>query len=98
MKFYTCDAVKFAKAVGLGARRTNSVLQAAFFKLANIIPIDEAVAYMKEAVVKTYSAKGQNIVEMNCAAIDAGLTGVHAVAVPEAWKNAPEDAPRKEQP
>ena len=95
VKFYTCDAVKFAKAVGLGARRTNSVLQAAFFKLANIIPIDEAVAYMKEAVVKTYSAKGQNIVEMNCAAIDAGLTGVHAVAVPEAWKNAPEDAPRK---
>ena len=95
VKFYTCDAVKFAKAVGLGARRTNSVLQAAFFKLSGIIPIDEAVAYMKEAVVKTYSAKGQNIVDMNCAAIDAGVSGVHAVPVPAAWKNAPEDAPRK---
>ncbi len=95
VKFYTCDAVKFAKAVGLGARRTNSVLQAAFFKLSGIIPIDEAVAYMKEAVVKTYSAKGQNIVDMNCAAIDAGVSGVHAVPVPAAWKNAPDDAPRK---
>ncbi|MGN1001460.1 MAG: pyruvate:ferredoxin (flavodoxin) oxidoreductase [Oscillospiraceae bacterium] len=95
IQFYTCDAVKFAKEIGLGARRTNSVLQAAFFKLSDIIPIEDAIGYMKEAIVKTYSAKGQNIVDMNCAAIDAGVNGVHKVEVPEAWKTAEdEEAPK----
>jgi len=93
IKFYTCDAVKYAKQIGLGARRTNSVLQAAFFKLADIIPIEDAVKYMKEAVVKTYSKKGQSIVDMNCAAIDAGVENVHLVNIPSSWKTAKDAAP-----
>jgi len=91
IKFYTCDAVDLAKKVGLGARRTNSVLQAAYFKIAEIIDINDAVSYMKDAIVKTYSKKGQNIVDMNCAAIDGGVESVHEVKVPESWKNAPDD-------
>ena len=90
VQFYTCDAVTIAKDLGLGSR-TNSVLQAAFFKLANILPIDEAVGYMKEAIKKTYGRKGQNIVDMNCAAVDAGVNSVHKVEVPESWKNAEGD-------
>ncbi len=90
VQFYTCDAVTIAKELGLG-NRTNSVLQAAFFKLAKIIPIDEAAGYMKEAIKKTYGSKGQNIVDMNCAAIDAGVNSVHKVEVPESWKNAEGD-------
>jgi pyruvate-ferredoxin/flavodoxin oxidoreductase len=96
IKFYTCDAVDLAKKVGLGARRTNSVLQAAFFKLAEIIPIDDAVGYMKDAIIHTYAKKGQNIVDMNCAAVDAGVQSVHKVVVPEHWKTAADDpAPAK---
>ena len=94
--FYTCDAVDLAKKVGLGARRTNSVLQAAYFKIAKIIDINEAVSYMKDAIVKTYSKKGQNIVDMNCAAVDGGVESVHEVQVPEHWRNVPDDpAPAK---
>ncbi|MCQ2548196.1 MAG: pyruvate:ferredoxin (flavodoxin) oxidoreductase [Clostridia bacterium] len=88
VNFYTCDAVKYAKEIGLGARRTNTILQAAFFKLANIIPIEEAVKFMKEAATKTYAKKGKNIVDMNIAAIDAGLDHIHKVKVPLAWKTA----------
>jgi pyruvate-ferredoxin/flavodoxin oxidoreductase len=92
IKFYTCDAVALAKKVGLGARRTNSVLQAAFFKLADIIPIDDAVGYMKDAIIHTYSKKGQNIVDMNCAAVDAGVESVHKVDIPENWKTIEDDS------
>ena len=88
--FYTCNAVDIAKKVGLGARRTNSVLQAAYFTIAKIIDINEAVGYMKDAIVKTYSRKGQNIVDMNCAAVDGGVESVHEVTVPDAWKTAPD--------
>lgn len=96
IQFYTCNAVEIAKEVGLGARRTNSVLQAAFFKLANIIPLDEAVGYMKDAVRNTYGRKGENIVNMNLAAIDQGIEKVHKVDVPESWKTAADDpAPAK---
>jgi len=91
VQFYTCDAVKYAKAVGLGSRRTNTVLQAAFFKLADIIPIEDAVKYMKEAIIKTYSAKGRNIVDMNCAAVDAGVENVHRVTVPDVWRTAADE-------
>lgn len=93
IQFYTCDAVSIAKEIGLGARRTNTVLQAAFFKLADIIPIDEAVGYMKAAIKNTYGKKGENIVNMNMAAVDAGVTHVHKVEVPAAWAEAPDDAP-----
>lgn len=90
--FYTCDAVKYAVEIGLGPRRTNTVLQAAFFKLANIIPIDDAVRYMKEAIEKTYGKKGANIVDMNCRAVDAGIENIHHVEIPESWKTATDEA------
>ncbi|MBQ1490007.1 MAG: pyruvate:ferredoxin (flavodoxin) oxidoreductase [Eubacterium sp.] len=93
VQFYTCDAVSIAKKIGLGAKRTNSILQAAFFKLADIIPIDEAEGYMKEMIKKTYGKKGQNIVDMNCAAVDAGLNNIHKVEVPASWADAEDDAP-----
>ena len=85
INLYTCDAVSIAKEIGLGARRTNSVLQAAFFKIANIIPIEEAANYMKDAIRKTYGKKGENIVNMNIAAVDAGIERVHKVDVPASW-------------
>lgn len=59
VRFYTIDATKIAIEIGLGGSRTNTVLQAAFFKLSNILPIDDAVRYMKEAIQKTYGAKGE---------------------------------------
>ena len=87
VQFYTCDAVGIAREIGLG-NRTNSVLQAAFFKLANILPIEDAVGYMKGAIERSYGKKGQNIVDMNCAAVDAGVANVHKVEVPKEWAKA----------
>ena len=85
IRFYTCDAVSIAQKIGLGARRTNSVLQAAFFKLAEIIPIEEATEYMKAMIDRSYRKKGDEIVKMNFAAVDAGIEHVHKVEVPAAW-------------
>ena len=87
VKFYTIDATKIAGEIGLG-NRTNTVLQAAFFKLANIIPIEDAVKYMKEAILKSYGKKGEDIVNMNYAAVDAGVDGAVEVKVPAEWANA----------
>ena len=92
IKFYTVDAIKIAREIGLGGR-TNMILQAAFFKLSGILPIDDAVTYMKEAVVTTYGRKGEKVVNMNIAAIDAGLENVVEVPVPAAWKSPAPDAP-----
>ncbi|MGI5970507.1 MAG: pyruvate:ferredoxin (flavodoxin) oxidoreductase [Oscillospiraceae bacterium] len=80
IRFYTCNAVQIAKDLGLGSR-TNMILQAAFFKLADIIPIDEAVKHMKEAVQSTYGRKGKDVVDQNLAAIDAGLNALHEVNI-----------------
>ena len=91
IQFYTCDAVSIAKELGLGARRTNSVLQAAFFKLAGIIPIMEAEGYMKDAIRKTYGKKGDNIVNMNLAAVEAGIKNVHKVEIPASWADETDD-------
>jgi pyruvate-ferredoxin/flavodoxin oxidoreductase len=91
IKVYACDAIKIARELGLGGR-TNMILQAAFFKLANIIPIDEAVKYMKEAIVNSYGKKGEAIVKMNYAAVDAGLTELRELIVPEDWKTAEGEA------
>ena len=77
-----------AKEIGLGAKRTNTILQAAFFKLANIIPIEDAVKYMKDAATASYSKKGEAIVKMNHDAIDAGCQQVVEVKVPAKWKTA----------
>ena len=84
LHFYTIDATDIAQQIGLG-NRTNTVLQSAFFKLSGILPIDDAVKYMKEAIVKTYSKKGEKIVNMNCAAVDAGLDHLVKIDVPAAW-------------
>ena len=84
IRFYTIDATAIAQKIGLG-NRTNTVLQAAFFKLSGVIPTEDAVKYMKDAIVKTYSKKGDKIVNMNCAAVDAGLDNAVAVEVPAAW-------------
>ena len=83
-KFFTIDATRIAAEIGLG-NRTNSVLQAAFFKLSGVLPVDEAVDYMKEAIKKTYGRKGDKVVSMNCAAVDAGISGIHEVAIPDNW-------------
>ena len=85
IKFYTIDATEIAGELGLG-NRTNTVLQSAFFKLSGVLPIDQAVGYMKEAIVKSYSKKGQKIVDMNCAAVDRGVESIVEVTVPESWK------------
>ena len=85
IKFFTIDATEIATELGLG-NRTNTVLQSAFFKLSGVLPIEQAVGYMKEAIVKSYSKKGQKIVDMNCAAVDRGVDAVVEVAVPASWK------------
>ena len=87
INFYAIDATKIAHELGLG-NRTNSVLQAAFFNLTGIIPIEDAVKYMKDAIVKSYGKKGEDIVAMNHAAVDAGLTGAVKIEVPAEWANA----------
>ncbi len=95
INFYTVNAVQIAQDLGLGGR-FNMVMQSAFFKLANIIPIDTAVGYLKDAVVTSYGKKGQNIVDMNNGAIDKGIEAVHKVAVPADWKNAADTAAEEE--
>ena len=87
IKFYTIDGIKIGKEIGLGGR-INTVLQSAFFKLANIIPTEDAIKYMKDAATASYSKKGEAIVKMNHDAIDRGATDVHEVKVPDSWKNA----------
>ena len=90
LKFYNTDAVKIAEEVGLGGR-INMVMQTVFFKLSNVIPIDDAVRYLKEAIEKTYGKKGKNVVEMNWKAVDAALDKIEEIAYPESWKNLPHD-------
>jgi len=85
--FYVIDATKIAMELGLG-NRTNSILQGAFFKLTNIIPLDTAIAEMKKAIRDTYLIKaGEKVVDMNCAAVDAGISMVQKIEVPDAWLN-----------
>lgn len=84
-QFYTIDAIFIAKELGLGGR-TNTVLQSAFFKLANIMPIDVAIREMKDAIYKTYYVKkGQAVVDMNYAAVEKGLEGINKIEIPEKW-------------
>ena len=92
VKFYIINAEDVDKELKLNGK-TNAVLQAAFFKLANIIPIDTAVKYMKEMIVKSYGKKGEDVVNKNFAAVDAGLDKIVEVPVPESWATCPDDAP-----
>ena len=95
IQLYTINAIDKAIEIGMG-KRTNTILQSAFFKLADVMPIDQAVEYMKAAAKKSYSKKGDAVVEMNYKAIDAGVDAVHKVEVPDSWKNPAPDAPAKE--
>jgi len=92
IEFYIVNAIDKAREIGMG-KRTNTILQSAFFALANIMPINEAVDYMKYMAKKSYLKKGEAVVEMNYKAIDAGVDAIVKVEVPEAWKNLDADAP-----
>ena len=95
IKVYTIDGIDIGKEIGLG-RRINTILQSAFFKLANIIPEEQAIDLMKKAAKATYGRKGDDIVNMNYAAIDAGAQRIVEIQIPESWKNC-EDEPLGEQ-
>ena len=87
IKFYTIDGVKLGIETGMGPTRINTILQSAFFKLANIIPEERAIELMKAAAKATYGRKGEDVVKKNWAAIDAGAQNVLEIQVPESWKN-----------
>ena len=89
IQFYTVNATAFAQELGLG-NRTNMIMQSAFFKLANVIPVDEAVGYLNSSIVKSYGKKGDAIVNMNKSAVDKGITGLVKVEIPASWKSASE--------
>lgn len=87
VQFYTVDANKIARELGLG-NHANLILQAAFFKLSKVMPVDDAVRYMKEAAQKTYARKGEKVVAMNLAAVDAGINSPIKVEIPASWLQA----------
>ena len=87
INFYIIDASHIAQQLGLGSR-TNMIMQAAFFKLSEVLPIDDAVKYLKDSIVKSYGHKGDDIVNMNYSAVDSGLTAAKKIEVPESWANA----------
>ena len=91
IKFYTIDGVKIGIETGMGPTRINTILQSAFFKLTGIIPEDKAIELMKAAAKATYGRKGDDVVQKNWAAIDAGAKEVVEVQVPESWKNAADE-------
>ena len=90
IEFYTLNAVKIAQEIGLGGR-INMIMQAAFFKIANIIPVEDAVKYLKDAVVSSYGKKGEKVVNMNFAAIDKGVESIVKIEVPADWKDAKDE-------
>jgi pyruvate-ferredoxin/flavodoxin oxidoreductase len=90
INFYTINATKIAEDIGLG-HRINMVMQSAFFDLAKVIPQEEAVKYLKEAIEKTYGKKGEKIVQMNKEAVDKGISELVKVDVPESWKGAEDE-------
>ncbi len=87
INFYTINATDIAVEIGLGSR-INMIMQAAFFKLAKVIPLEDAVAYLKDSIVKSYGKKGQAILDMNFAAVDRGIESLVKINVPESWKTA----------
>lgn len=95
INFYIINAVDIAQEIGLGGR-INMIMQAAFFKLTNIIPIEEAVKHLKEAIVKSYGHKGEKIVNMNYLAVDKGIEALTKVEVPASWASAADKEPKAE--
>ncbi|MDR3305542.1 MAG: pyruvate:ferredoxin (flavodoxin) oxidoreductase [Clostridiales Family XIII bacterium] len=96
-KLYVIDAIGIAGRLGLGGR-TNTVLQASFFKLTDILPLETAIGAMKAAISKTYAKKGREIVEKNCAAADLGVSELIRIEIPEAWKRITEKTPAPDVP
>ncbi|MCI9304435.1 pyruvate:ferredoxin (flavodoxin) oxidoreductase [Clostridium sp.] len=90
INFYTVNATKIASEIGLG-RRINMIMQSAFFKLAEIIPQEEAIEYLKASIKKAYGKKGDKIVNMNYEAVEAGMNSLVKINVPESWKTATEE-------
>ncbi len=90
---YTINAIDLAMDIGMG-KRTNTILQSAFFALANVMPQEQAIDYMKKAATKSYLKKGQDVVDLNHKAIDLGATAFHKIAVPADWANAQDTADR----
>ena len=88
INLYTINAIDLAVEIGMG-KRTNTILQSAFFALANVIPQEEAIGYMKDAATKSYLKKGQDVVDMNHRAIDAGATAFVKIDVPADWADLP---------
>lgn len=98
INFYIIDAIAIAGEIGLGGR-INMVMQAAFFKLANVIPVEDAIHYLKDSIQKVYGKKGSNIVEMNQKAVDRGIEALQHVTVPAAWAEIVDEAmPIKAEP
>ena len=99
IQFYTINAVKIGQEIGLG-NRINMICQAAFFKLADIIPVEDAVKYLKDSIVKAYGKKGEKVVNMNHQAVDAGINSLVKVEVPASWANATDshNDPEVEEP
>jgi pyruvate-ferredoxin/flavodoxin oxidoreductase len=92
LNFYVIDAIKIAGEVGLG-NRINMIMQSAFFKLAEVIPLDDAIKYLKDSIVASYGRKGPKIVEMNNKAVDMGIEALVKVNVPKEWANVEEPEP-----
>ena len=90
ISFYTINAVELAREIGLG-NRTNMIMQSAFFNLAKVIPIDEAVGYMKDQIKKAYGKKGDKLVNMNNASVDVGINKLVKIDIPAAWADVPDD-------
>jgi len=86
LNFYTIDAVKIAEKVGLGGR-INMVMQTAFFKLSKVLPVNDSIKYLKEAIEKTYGKKGRDIVEMNWKAVDSAIQEINEISYPSSWAN-----------
>ncbi|HHY47534.1 MAG TPA: pyruvate:ferredoxin (flavodoxin) oxidoreductase [Firmicutes bacterium] len=91
LKFYNIDAVKIASELGLGGR-INVIMQAAFFKIANVIPFEDAARYIKDAIEKTYGRKGEKVVKMNWAAVDRASEALEMINYPDSWANAMDEA------
>ncbi len=94
-EFYTIDAGKIARAIGLGSR-INMIMQAAFFKLTEVIPVEDAVKYLKEGIQKTYGKKGRQVIEMNCRAVEQGIEAIEKIEIPSAWRWAEEQDEKSE--
>ena len=97
INFYTVDAQSIATEIGLGTR-INMIMQSAFFKLANIIPVEDAIKHLKESVVKSYGKKGEKIVNMNYEAIDRGVKALNKIEIPENWATAADEKVEEDVP